>query len=249
MELVLFKRYYEGKYPREQVVKAEFPGEGTVEDPVVINSTERLPSNFTYRDSNLHIIINECNFRKDEYGIIFKNCSNLEIINCQFRDVLFLECSNSHVSNSNIIGIYLTESHDILITDSEIKGLYLNVSYKNQVKNCTIEKVVNKSSRSNLFEGNIIPEKYVKKILEASPTKRKLRKAIPFSIIGILVTLILIFMTIQIFNRTLDLFGLFVLLVLTVILLMPIMIYAILTSKYRKHAKELKEEELPNKVI
>ena len=248
MELVFFRRYYEGKYPKEEITRIDFPGNGLLDDPIIVNSTEKLPRNFTLRDTDRYIVVNECNFRESEYGIIFESCKNVEIINCNFRDILFLNCANSSLSNCTASNLYLTETHDMSISDCKIKGLYLNVSYKNQFNNCSLDKVINKSSRGNIFVNNSIPEKYIQKILGTDKTKRQLKRIILFTIIGIIAALIVTLMIFEIFNPTMDFFMLVLLLVVLVIIMIPIPIYGILTSKYYKKGKDLKKKEQPNVV-
>lgn len=124
-------------------------GEGTSENPFIIDSIHSFSDNSIIKNTSLHILIRNCELNL----LSLKKCKNFKFEKCTF-DVLGLsKCSEMNVKNCSFKhSLEIRYGHNLQIQDSHIPFLIFSMCYENYFKSCTITKIFNYFSRANIFE-------------------------------------------------------------------------------------------------
>ena len=141
----------------QKAIDEKWVGNGTSENPFIIESTHSLSDQSIIKSSSLHILIKNCTFKT----ILFKKCENLKFEGCSFEHVALSKCSRIILGNCSFKEtLELRYSHNLCIQDSHIPFLIFTACYENRFKTCTITKIFNYFSRANIFENVDAPEDF-----------------------------------------------------------------------------------------
>ena len=141
----------------QKAMDENWVGNGTSENPYVIESTHSLSDQSIIKKSSLHILIKNCTFNT----ISLKRCKNLEFEGCSFEYMALSKCSEIVIGNCSFKKILtLRYSHDLYIRDSHIPFLIFSMCYENHFKVCIIAKIFNYFTRANIFEHIDAPEDF-----------------------------------------------------------------------------------------
>lgn len=121
----------------------ECAGSGTVEDPIIIESSKKLPDEFNilgYTVDNKYpfILIRSCinKIISIEFG------KNITLKDCKLTDCFIHNSSEIKIENTTISNkLTLWFSHHISITNSKIKNLKFDFSMNNTIENCEIHEI------------------------------------------------------------------------------------------------------------
>jgi len=146
-------------------------GEGTSENPFIIESTHSFSEKSIIKNTSLHILIKNC-----EFDILsLKKCKNFKFERCEFEVLGLSKCSEMNVKNCSFNhSLEIRYGHNLQIQDSHIPFLIFSMCYENYFKSCTITKIFNYFSRANIFE-NINPAGGFNLILSESLKKYYLK--------------------------------------------------------------------------
>ena len=165
MKLTSYTRYSEDDI-NQKAIDEKWVGNGTSEDPFVIESTHSL-SDQSIIKSSLHILIKNCTFKT----IFLKRCKNLEFEGCSFEYLALSKSSGIIISNCSFKEtLELRYSHTLGIHDSQIPFLIFSMCYENRFNSCTITKIYNYFTRANIFENINAPEDF-KNLVEVGMKK------------------------------------------------------------------------------
>jgi len=133
----------------QKATNEKWVGNGTSENPFIIESSHSLSGKSVIKNTSLHILIRNCEFD----FLSFKRCKNIKFEGCTF-DVLGLsKCSEIKVKNCSFShSLEVRYGHNLQIQDSHIPFLIFSMCYENHFKRCTIMKIYNYFSRANIFE-------------------------------------------------------------------------------------------------
>ena len=208
-------------------------GSGTLDDPLILDSSIELPKWFYIYDSKLYLKIIECN----DNSIGLFNCQNIYVKNSSLNSLYLSNCSNNIIEHcQRIKKLGLSLSNDNKIKLSSINKLKISRSNGNFIQECTIEKIKYRNNTENTFFNNEIPDEELLKT-KKQPTfvSLNLIKIINFSMIIAFYTtvLILIFILPYIFW-----FGVFMLILVTFILfILPKLLKKIIEKKREAKTK------------
>lgn len=131
-------------------------GKGTLEDPYVIEPSERLPQHLQIRDSLYFVHFKNCNFNK----LILKKCKNVKIIDCTSEVLQLDNCYNMQIRRSRFSTLlYMRKCFNNNIDGCSITLFDLIRSHENIIENCEISKAQNQYSSGNTFKNIQIPDK------------------------------------------------------------------------------------------
>lgn len=152
MEIILkfssYTKYSEADL-HQMAVDEKWIGDGTSENPYMIESTHSLSDKSVIINSSSHIVIRNCEFDflslKKSKNFKFEGCffDVLELSKC-FK-IITKNCSFKH-------SLSIRFSHNLQIQNSHIQILIFSMCYENRFNNCTIPKIYNHFSRANIFE-------------------------------------------------------------------------------------------------
>ncbi|MFW9988885.1 MAG: hypothetical protein ACFFC3_09540 [Candidatus Odinarchaeota archaeon] len=126
-------------------------GSGTESDPIIIESTEGIPSNFEVINSSLYINIHNCKFK----NIHIRKCENISINSSEFNYLIIVFSSNLLIRESTIKNkLELAIGHNIILKNNAITLLSMNYCYENEIIDCKIKNIDIKYSRANLLQEN-----------------------------------------------------------------------------------------------
>jgi parallel beta-helix repeat protein len=126
-------------------------GTGTEQDPYVIENLKingfSIDNGIEIWNSNVSLIIRNCQIYNSEEGILFENVNNSQLIdnNCSNNDQgIYIEYSKNHVihgntfeNNANYAGVYLFEADYINITGNyftnNYEGIYIDTDCENNI--------------------------------------------------------------------------------------------------------------------
>lgn len=166
-------------------------GDGTVENPIVIQPSELLPKHLRIKESSLFVHFSQCSFNLlslkkcqniklldcellNELNL--KNCQNIKIDDCAFESLSLEKDLNIEIKNCKFHGsLALVKSQHLTIRDCNINLLRLTNSHNNSFSDCIVNSAINDFSRANLFERIKFTEKsdkYLKELLKSSTTRR-----------------------------------------------------------------------------
>jgi len=141
----------------QKAINEKWVGNGTSENPFIIENTHSLPDHSIIKSSSLHILIKNCTFKM----ISFKSCKNIKFEGCSFEYAALSKCSRINLGNCSFKEtLELRYSHNLCIQDSHIPFLIFSMCYENHFKTCTITRIFNAFSRANIFENIDAPEDY-----------------------------------------------------------------------------------------
>jgi len=156
-----FKVIYTEKEIKELATILKWIGNGTENDPLIINSTEGLPQKFSI-SVNFFLDIKDCSFDH----IILYDCQNVSIENCSF----------------NTLGVLNTS--EISVKRGSLSNLNLDHCTNSYFKECTIAKVYNYKSRGNTFENCNLTNEIKDKLIKSLNGILKLLKQLPWIILA-----------------------------------------------------------------
>lgn len=124
-------------------------GNGTLDNPYIIDSTHSFADKSVIKNSSLYILIKNCTF----VSFILNRCKNLTFEQCTFEFLALSKSSKITLKNCSFKDslelIYVNNSY---IEDSFIPFLIFSMCYENHFKTCTVTRIYNHSSRANIFE-------------------------------------------------------------------------------------------------
>lgn len=123
----------------------KWKGNGTKDEPFVIDSLRGISPQFWIKKSHVFIHLKNCNFTY----ICLVRAQNIIIENCTGD-------------------VYLHHCQDIKIENCDIPVFKLNYSFNNALNNCSIDYADNHFSRANQFQNNKIPPQFIKSITEGT---------------------------------------------------------------------------------
>lgn len=140
---------YSNEDLKQKALNEQWIGQGTPENPYVIESTHTFLDGSAIKDSTLHIILKNCTFRH----LTLKRCQNLKLEGCTFEVLNLLKCSNISIDDCSFkLKLSLVRSNNLLILDSLIVYLNIASSFENRFKSCSITQIYNHFSSANTFE-------------------------------------------------------------------------------------------------
>lgn len=152
---------------------------GTINHPLIIDSSEQLPYRLRIENSESFITFQDCDIAdlwldscqnislKNSYlsGLLLKSCQNIAIENCKIDLNEVYNCSSLTYLNSTFETLSkIYSSQDVKIEKCSIKTLKLDQTENNTIRFCTIKKIKIKLSKNNVFEGNTMSEKQIAKL-------------------------------------------------------------------------------------
>jgi len=201
-----FKVIYTEKSIKELATTLNWNGDGTENNPFIINDTNGLPQKFSI-SVNSFLNIKDCTFDH----IILYDCHNTEIENCFF----------------NTIGVL--NSSKIIVKRSRLSNLNLDHCTNSYFKECRITKAYNYKSRGNTFENCTMTNEVKDKLIKSLNGISEYIKQLPWIILATGCG-IAVFTLLNIFNSTP--FGLYW--YLTTITFIGLIILYILLSRYQR---------------
>lgn len=148
MKLSSYTKYSENDL-YQKAMDEKWAGNGTYENPFIVESNYSLSDKSIIKNTSLHILIRNCEFD----FLTFKRCKNIKFEGCTF-DVLGLsKCSEIKIKECSFKhSLEIRYGHNLQIQDSHIPFLIFSMCYENHFKTCTITKIYNYFSRANIFE-------------------------------------------------------------------------------------------------
>lgn len=154
-------------------------GQGTPENPFIIESTHTFSNVSIIKDSTLK-------------HLTLKRCQNLKFEGCTFEALHLLKCSNISIDECSLkLKLSLVRSNNLLILNSLIAYLNIASSFENQFKNCSITQIYNHFSSANTFEAIKTPIQDFDTIMGVS-SKKFILTILGFPIAGIILLVIAI---------------------------------------------------------
>ncbi|MHA1671499.1 MAG: hypothetical protein ACTSV5_13115 [Promethearchaeota archaeon] len=141
-------------------VDVDCRGSGTLDDPVIFDSSTKLPKWFWIDNSQSHLKIYECN----NYSIGLFNSQNITVKNCSLNSLHFSNCSNNIIESClkiKKLGIYMSNNN--VINRSTITKLKMSRSNDNTIQECIITKIKYRNNNENTFIDNNIPDEMLLK--------------------------------------------------------------------------------------
>ena len=145
--------YYHAAQQRSLELDCE--GDGTKDNPIIIEPSEHLPMAFHIFRSKLHVKIQNC-----ETSINLNSAQNITIKNCKSKAISVTLSSNITLKDCTI-GRYLElrSSSNVNVEDCEISKIKFYNSSKNSIRNCIITKGIKLTdSEDNTIRNNIYPD-------------------------------------------------------------------------------------------
>lgn len=149
------------RFAKEQ----NWEGKGTKDDPYLVNSGSIFPNVFSINNSDIWICFKKCNFN----AVLLKNCKNVSFQDCTFEELGMRKCSYYVITDSTFKRtLAMSFCNEIKLDNTKMSILYLSLCFNNFFNNCSIYKIINISSRGNVFKNNEIPDEYIDTIKESS---------------------------------------------------------------------------------
>ncbi len=225
---------------------SEFRGEGSIDNPIIIESIETFPEPFKMNKSKSHITIRKCNLSS---AILYK-CQNITIEVCKINFLDLKSCSDIKIRKTSIHNeLYLSTCKNNEIIDCNVGKLTMNISYNNLIQNCKIQIIENEFSKGNIFEKNEIPNYELIKL-----NREDYKKGIDFCLIYFLILLVLSFVMFLISMTTFDdIYSIFIftfVLIITSTSVLSIVLYPMISESIRDiKEKKLLKQYPKNKLI
>jgi len=141
----------------QKATNEKWVGNGTYENPFIIESTSSLSDKSVIENTSLHILI-----RNYEFDFLsLKRCKNIKFEGCSFEVLGLSKCSEIKIKNCSFKhSLEIRYGHNLQIQDSHIPFLIFSMCYENHFKTCTITRIYNYFSRANIFEEIEAPEDF-----------------------------------------------------------------------------------------
>ncbi|MFW9990143.1 MAG: hypothetical protein ACFFC3_15980 [Candidatus Odinarchaeota archaeon] len=138
------KKLSDNTYSEEDIYKKaideKWPGNGTYEDPYIIEFIHSFSDGSVIKNSSLHILVRNCEFS----SLSLKKCKNFRFEVCGLELLGLSKCSEIKVMNCSFKhSLKIRYGHNLQIQASYIPFLIFSMSYENYFKNCTITKILN----------------------------------------------------------------------------------------------------------
>ena len=91
-------------------------GNGTFEDPYIIDSSVEIPTVFSLLRTSLHLSITQNKIREFRA----RNCQNIRIKGCTFKKLSLLKSSRIEIVNSEIEVLNIINTRNVLLTNTKI---------------------------------------------------------------------------------------------------------------------------------
>ncbi len=178
------------KYFKNDIIKKsineKWKGDGTLENPFLIESPHSFSQQSVIKDTSLHIILKNCSFTY----LTLNKCKNIKFEHCTFEVLYLLKCSDIMIKNCPFnLKLDLTKCHHIQVFDSSIPFLEFFRCYDTHFQVCTINKIHNYFSRGNLFEHITTPILDYESLMNKFP-KQYYSKFLPYPIVGIILLML-----------------------------------------------------------
>ncbi|MFX1489301.1 MAG: hypothetical protein ACFFBI_09150 [Promethearchaeota archaeon] len=151
------------------VIELDCKGNGTKDDPLIIDESVSLPTSFELNESELYIQMKNCMLLKLKISI----SKNILIEDCHIDWFELSGCSKIEIVNviSGLIGMGMSNNCILNGCTIERELSIANSSY-NLIKNCIVKKRLDynlfERCIDTTFENNKIPERYIGKIRTAA---------------------------------------------------------------------------------
>ncbi|MFX1281350.1 MAG: hypothetical protein ACFFA3_18525 [Promethearchaeota archaeon] len=151
------------------LLELECKGNGTKEDPFIINPSTNLPEYFEINESEDYILISNCSVSTLKISI----SKNITLKDCYVDWLEVSGCRNILITDVISGLLALVMSHKCTLYGCEIeRELCISNSSNNLIKNCIVKQRLDynlfERCSDNRFEDNIIPEKHLSKISKDS---------------------------------------------------------------------------------
>ncbi len=224
---------------------SEFRGEGSIDNPIIIESIEHFPEPFKLKKLKSHITIRKCTLS----SVILYKCQNITIEVCKISFLDLISCSDINIRKSSIYNeLYLSTCKNNEIIDCDIGKLTINISYNNLIQNCIIQIIENEFSNGNIFEKNEIPDYELIK-LNRNDYKKGIDFCLIYVLILILLSLVMFLISITTFDDIYSIF-IFTFILITIsssvlsIVLFPMISESIRDAREKKLSKRFPKNKL-----
>jgi hypothetical protein len=221
----------------QRSLEIECEGDGTKDNPIIIEPSELLPRAFKIVRSNLYVIIRNC-----ENSIILNKVQNITIESCNLRGIIVTGSSNVTVKDTKIRrSLYIAASFNVIVEDCELSKIEFFNSRNNVIRNCVITKRIELSeSEDNIIQNNYYPDNNLeKRIIQKS--KKFSIKPMAFTYLTWIISLIALFVMFLIGPSVV--MGVILGLVLVLFVVLEFTIMKFLRKKLRNMGKELDNKE------
>ena len=221
---------------QRRTIELDCEGDGTKDNPIIIEPSEQLPNIFIIHRSNLYVKIRNC-----ENSILLNEVQNITIENCKSRWILVMVSSNVTLKDCQIRKfLRLRSCSNVTVEDCKITKIQFYDSSKNIIRNCIISKEIELSeSEDNIIQNNIYSDIMFDKRIRKK-TKNRSLKPLNFTYLYWIIISIIFIIIVSIW------FDL-VLLVIFSSILITVLIFEILLRKSLKKKLRNKGKELDNK--
>ncbi len=168
-------------------------GNGTANDPYIIDSYENFPTELRIYQSTLYISIKNCNLKY----FTMKKCKNIILENCAFKSLRLHKCVDIQIENCTLNQkLALINCHNLKIYDSTIPLLSFIRCFENHLKNCSLDQTNNHFSKGNIFEQIDTPISDFDTIF-GMPTSIFYGQSLGFGIVGIITIIAAIYLAVN----------------------------------------------------
>ena len=157
---------------QQRTIELDCEGDGTKDNPIIIEPSEQLPNLFMIHRSNLYVKIRNC-----ENSIHLNVVQNITIENCNSRSILVLVSSNVTLKDCQIRKfLRLRSCSNVTVEDCKITKIQFYDSSKNIIRNCVISKEIELSeSEDNIIQNNIYSDIMFEKRIRKKTKNRSLK--------------------------------------------------------------------------
>jgi hypothetical protein len=190
LKFTIYRYYAFGKLILTEDIVIECIGAGTKENPLIIESSKRIPENFFLKDSKIYLKIK--NLKSNHISLL--SCINVSVEDCHMNKIYIIESHDIDIRNSIIQFLKISKSSHVFSTESSFERVKIKNSLSQvSFKECTINRIKRNSCKSIFLENTRILNPYRFKSLKylVKDNKRTLYycTGIPILII-LLITLI-----------------------------------------------------------
>ncbi len=161
MKLTLRRNYSRWRnFAKIEEFEINCKGSGSKEDPLVIDSFLRLPTDFDIMESDLYILIKDCTLKY--VNLLYSK--NITIENTTFEILNLCYCSYIKIQKIRCDSVLFIVCHNCSFEDSRSQEWFqLYKCFNNVFKNCEIWNIfwdILHLSRGNIFENNQVHRRY-----------------------------------------------------------------------------------------
>lgn len=157
---------------QRRTIELDCEGDGTKDNPIIIEPSGQLPNIFIIHRSNLYVKIRNC-----ENSILLLEVQNITIENCKSRWILVMLSSNVTLKDCQIRKfLRLRSCSNVTVEDCKITKIQFYDSSKNIIRNCIISKEIELSeSEDNIIQNNIYSDIMFDKRIRKKTKHRSLK--------------------------------------------------------------------------